>query len=48
MILKDANSKELMDTAIEQGMITLQRAGVNKVVEGLTSLDEVLRITSSV
>jgi type IV pilus assembly protein PilB len=48
MILKEANSKELMDAAIGQGMITLQRAGVNKVFEGLTSLDEVLRITSSV
>jgi len=48
LILNDATSKELMDAAIEQGMVTLQRAGVNKVVEGLTSLDEVLRITSSV
>lgn len=47
-ILKEANSRELMDAAISQGMVTLQRAGLNKVFEGLTTLDEVLRITSSV
>lgn len=47
-ILKDANDSELREEAINQGMITLQRAGLNKVLEGLTSLDEVLRITSSV
>lgn len=48
MILKDANDAELREVAIHQGMITLQRAGLNKVMEGITSLDEVLRITSSV
>jgi len=48
MILKEANDAELRKVAVEQGMITLQRAGLNKVFEGLTSIDEVLRITSSV
>lgn len=48
MILKEANDAELRETAVAQGMITLQRAGLNKVFEGLTSIDEVLRITSSV
>ncbi|MGA0333514.1 MAG: GspE/PulE family protein [Kiritimatiellia bacterium] len=48
MILKDANADELREVAVGQGMITLQRAGLNKVFEGLTSIDEVLRITSSV
>ena len=48
MILKEANSAELMEAAVSQGMITLQRAGLNKVFEGLTSCEEVLRITSSV
>jgi len=48
MILKEANSRELQEAAIGQGMITLQHAGMNKVFEGLTSMDEVLRITSSV
>ncbi len=48
MILKDANADELREVAVQKGMITLQRAGLNKVFEGLTSIDEVLRITSSV
>lgn len=48
MILKDANSDELRNGAVANGMITLQRAGLNKVFDGLTSIDEVLRITSSV
>ena len=48
MILKEANDAELRQVAVEQGMITLQRAGLNKVFEGLTSIDEILRITSSV
>jgi type IV pilus assembly protein PilB len=47
MILQNANDSELRRVAVEQGMITLQRAGLNKVFEGLTSVDEVLRITSS-
>jgi type IV pilus assembly protein PilB len=48
MILKNANADEIRDVAVEQGMITLQRAGLNKVFEGLTTVDEILRITSSV
>lgn len=48
MILKDANADELRVVAVSNGMITLQRAGLNKVFEGLTSVEEVLRITSSV
>ncbi len=48
MIMKGANTNELRRAAIERGMITLQRAGLNKVFEGLTTLDDILRITSSV
>ena len=47
MILKGANGDDLRRTAVQQGMITLQRAGLNKVFDGLTTIDEVLRITSS-
>lgn len=46
-ILENANTDVLRNVAIKQGMITLQQAGLNKVFEGLTSIDEVLRITSS-
>jgi type IV pilus assembly protein PilB len=48
MILKNADANEIREVAIKQGMIPLQRAGMNKVFEGLTTVDEVLRITSSV
>lgn len=48
MILKNANGDELRRVAVQQGMITLQRAGVHKVLQGITSMDEVLRITNSV
>ncbi|MCC5846501.1 MAG: Flp pilus assembly complex ATPase component TadA [Verrucomicrobia bacterium] len=47
MIMKGANGDDLRRTAVQQGMITLQRAGLNKVFDGLTTIDEVLRITSS-
>ena len=48
MILKNANGDDLRRVAIQQGMITLQRAGIHKVLQGITSVDEVLRITNSV
>jgi type IV pilus assembly protein PilB len=48
MILKNANGDELRRVAVAQGMITLQRAGIHKVLQGITSVDEVLRITNSV
>lgn len=47
-IMNNSTIDDLRRTAIKQGMITLQRAALNKAFEGLTSLDEVLRITSSV
>ena len=46
MVLQGASSAELKAEAARKGMATLRRAGLNKVKEGVTSLDEVLRITS--
>jgi len=48
MVMKNANGDDLRREAIKQGMLTLQRAGIHKVLAGITSLDEILRITSSV
>src|SRR2546427_154476 len=45
MILSGASSIELKRRAIEEGMVTLRMAGLNKVREGVTTLEEVLRET---
>ena len=45
MILCGASAMELKNKAIEGGMITLRGSGLQKLREGLTSLEEVLRET---
>ncbi len=45
MILKGANTADLRRTAQAQGMKTLRQAGLTKVLEGVTTLEEILRIT---
>ncbi|PYO01033.1 MAG: type IV-A pilus assembly ATPase PilB [Candidatus Rokuibacteriota bacterium] len=45
MILKSASTSELRQVAQAQGMKTLRQAGLLKVLEGVTTLDEVLRVT---
>lgn len=45
LILSKVASKDLKKKAIEQGMITLRRSGLNKIKEGVTSIEEVLRET---
>jgi len=44
-ILIDSSAKIIKDLALREGMKTLQRAGLLKAKAGLTSLDEVLRVT---
>jgi len=44
-ILVDSSAKVIRDVALREGMRTLTRAGFAKVKAGLTSLDEVLRVT---
>lgn len=44
-ILRGETSKEIRTKAIRKGMITLKNAGLQKVKEGVTSLDSVLAIT---
>jgi type IV pilus assembly protein PilB len=45
MILSGASSIELKRKAIEEGMVSLRMAGLQKIREGATTLDEVLRET---
>jgi type IV pilus assembly protein PilB len=45
MILSGASSIELKRKAIEEGMVTLRMAGLQKVRDAATTLDEVLRET---
>src|SRR5215831_980735 len=45
LVLVGASGLELRRKAIEEGMITLRRSGLRKVMEGVTSIEEVVRET---
>ena len=45
LILKKASAEEIKKAAIKSGMKTLREDGLLKVQEGITSLDEVIRVT---
>jgi hypothetical protein len=42
--LDGANERQIRDHAVRHGMTTLRQSGWQRVLEGLTSVDEVLRI----
>lgn len=44
MILNRASTPDIVETAIAEGMITLRQDGLIKVKQGLTSLEEILRV----
>ena len=44
LILKRSGVQEIKDLAIKQGMHTLRQEGIDKVLEGSTSIEEVLRV----
>lgn len=46
MILRGATSYELKEEAVNEGMITLRRAGLDKIKSGITTVEEVTRITA--
>ena len=48
MILTGANSNEIRSKATEQGMITLRESGLEKIRAGITSIDEVLKETTTI
>src|SRR5437588_626336 len=45
LILVGASSLELKKKAIENGMITLRRSGLRKIMDGVASIEEVIRET---
>lgn len=45
LILSRAQSKEIKKKSMENGMTTLRRSGLKKIMEGTTSVEEVLRET---
>jgi type IV pilus assembly protein PilB len=45
MILKNATTAEMRALAQEQGMRTLRQSGLIKVLEGVTTVEEILRVT---
>ena len=45
MIVTNATSDEIQDQAIKEGMVTMQIDGLIKAILGLTSIDEILRVT---
>ena len=45
-ILQGASSMELRELARKNGMLTLREAGLQKIREGMTTVEEVLRVTT--
>jgi general secretion pathway protein E len=44
VILKGGDATAINDIALETGMIPLRDYGIQKVIEGFTTLDEILRV----
>jgi len=45
LVLQRADAREIEKAAIEGGMLTIYRDGLRKAAEGITSIEEVLRVT---
>ncbi|MDJ0939844.1 MAG: type IV-A pilus assembly ATPase PilB [Woeseiaceae bacterium] len=45
IIMEGGNAMQIADQATKEGVLDLRQAGLNKVKEGVTSLDEVNRVT---
>jgi type IV pilus assembly protein PilB len=48
MILEGASTSELRETARGNGMLTLRESGLQKIREGTTTIEEVLRVTTGI
>jgi general secretion pathway protein E len=47
LVLKTSDANQINELAVKQGMITLQKDGIDKVMGGITTTEEVLRVTRS-
>jgi len=45
LVFDNANEDEIRQTALDKGMITLREAGLERVLDGTTSVEEVMRST---
>jgi type IV pilus assembly protein PilB len=45
IVIDGGSALDIKNRAVEQGMITLRRAGILNAIRGKTSIDEVLRVT---
>lgn len=47
LIVKQADAGSIKKSAVKKGMITLREDGIRKVLEGITTIDELMRATHS-
>ena len=45
LILKTSDANAIKQKAVEQGMLTLRQDGAQKVLNGITTIEEVFRVT---
>ena len=46
LILSKADSNQVKKMAVSQGMIPLRQAAINKVLDGVTSIEEMMRVVN--
>ena len=47
LITSNANDMEIREVAFREGLVTLRQAAVAKMLEGVTTVDEVFSVTSA-
>jgi general secretion pathway protein E len=47
LVLQTSDANQIRERAIANGMITLRRDGVAKVLQGITTIEEVYRVTGT-
>ena len=45
LVMQQANASTIKNMALQRGMRTLMQNGANKVLQGVTTAEEVLRVT---
>ena len=46
LIYKKVSAKQIRELARQNGMVTLREDGIDKVIKGITTVDEILRVTA--
>jgi general secretion pathway protein E len=47
LVLKTQDSNRIQNEAVKKGMTTLREDGVTKILNGITTIEEVLRVTNA-